>query len=161
VRSGECLAQAEALIPAEYRLVAGTGFQSLALPVEGFWQVLGKIYLLKGHNVIAPIEADRPLDEHQEKLLLDGVEHYALAMAYFLKYSERLELHEGTLKTIYGSLKRCGLARLEKAVERVKVVAELYQVDLSPLLNEIGRPARLMGFLPLKCRLFEDTGGLS
>jgi len=131
------LQQAQGLVPEEYRLVEGQGFPEVEHPVEGLWQVMGKVYLARGHNIVAPVRELDKLNEEQEATLLDGIEQYALAVAYFLRYSPHLRLHRKALSAVYESLKRRGIHRLEKARERVSAVAERYRVDLSPLLADI------------------------
>ena len=136
-KAEEYLRKAEALVPKEYRLVEGQGFPEVKKPVEGFWQVMGKVCLARGHNVCAPVRGLEALTEEQEAVLLDAVEQYALAVAYFLQYSPHLRLHREAFGAIYESLKKYGIPRLEKAREGVSAVAERYRVDLSPLLAEI------------------------
>jgi len=136
-RAEEYLEKAEALVPDEYRLVEGGGFREITEPVEGFWQIMGKVHLARGHNISRPIRGLESLTEEQEAVLLKAVEQYALATAYFLQYSPHLELHKETFEAVYDRLKRSGIERLEKAEKQVLVVADRFKVDLGPLLAEI------------------------
>ena len=133
----EHLGKAEALVPTEYRLVEGQGFRDISEPVEGFWQLMGKIHIARGHNISAPIRGLESLTDEQESMLLDAVEQYALAVAYFLKYSPHLRLHREAFRAVYERLKKYRLERLEKAEKRVLEVANRFKVDLSPLVAEI------------------------
>jgi tetratricopeptide (TPR) repeat protein len=151
-RAEEYLREAEALVPGEYRLVEGQGFREVEGPVEGFWQVMGKVCLARGRIVFAPLRGlEGPLSDEQMTALLDAVEQYALAVAYFLQYSRELRLHQGAFGAIYESLKRYGIPRLEKAREQVSSVAERYAVDLDPLLTTID------GLLGLKAPEVPET----
>jgi len=136
-RAEECLRTAETLVPTEYLLVEGQGFRDVSEPIEGFWQIMGKIHLARGHNISAPIRGLESLTDEQESVLLDAVEQYALAMAYFLKYSTHLRLHREAFRAVYERLKKYGIRRLEKAEECVLAVADRFKVDLSPLVAEI------------------------
>ena len=137
-RAEECLRKAEALVPTEYRLVEGQGFKHVSEPVESFWQIMGKIHLARGHNISHPIRGlEEYLTEEQESVLLDAVEQYALAIAYFLKYSTHVRLHREAFRAVYERLKRYRLERLERAEKRVLAIANRFKVDLSPLVADI------------------------
>lgn len=138
-RVEDYLRLAENLVPSEYLIREGLGFQEIKEPVEGFWQILGKVCMTRGDNTAAPVLGLDSLSEDQENLLLDAVWHYALAVAYFLRYSPGVKQHQGAFKAIYRALKRYGIPRLTKARQRVADVEERYRVDLSPLLEEMDK----------------------
>ncbi len=136
-KAEEYLSKAEALVPPEYRLVEGQGFKDIDEPVEGFWQMMGKICLARGDIVCAPVHGLEHLSNEQEFVLLEGVEQYALAIAYFLKYSSNLVLHKEAFDAFYGRLKKRRIERLKKARERVLAVSGRFKVNLDPLVAEI------------------------
>jgi hypothetical protein len=138
-------------VPDEYRLIEGEGFREITEPVEGFWQIMGKVHLARGHNISRPICGWVSLKEDQEAVLLEAVEQYALATAYFLRYSSHLGLHKETFEAIYDRLKRASIERLEKVEEQVLEIASRFKVDLSPLVTELDETLGLKA--PL---LFED-----
>ncbi len=129
--------QAEAVIPSEYHLTLGYGFTKIVEPIAGFWSMLGKLRLQRAKLTLRPVPDLTTLTEEEEDILLEAMEQYALAIAYFWQFSKARRLHEETISEIYRLLKVYKLERLQKVRERVTKVAAEYHVDVSILLKEI------------------------
>ena len=141
----EYLRKISRAVPEEYRLVEGIGFRKLPDPVDGYWLVLGKYYLQRGiwtynqaDQSTTPQEKDRFLDE--------AAHHFALAMAYFQKFSPDLAHVNLTSRAMYRRFRTLKLERLEHLRREVQDVARKYRVNLSRLLNTLddalGHPTR-------------------
>lgn len=71
--------------------------------IDDFWQILGKIYLLRGHIVFdSENRSGRFLGVKSKKTLSAAMENYALAMGYFGRFLESAEL-EGNRKQLSNS----------------------------------------------------------
>ena len=130
-------------VPGEYRLVEGIGFRKLSSPVDGYWLVLGKYYLQRG--IWARKEADRSQTPKEEDQLLDeSARHFALAMAYFQRFSPEQTLVHVTSRTMYQHFRTLKTLQLERLRREVQNVARQYRVSLSRLLatldDTIGSP---------------------
>jgi len=141
----EYLRKISRAVPEEYRLVEGIGFRKLPDPVDGYWLVLGKYYLQRGiwtynqaDQSTTPQEKDRFLDE--------AAHHFALAMAYFQKFSPDLAHVNLTSRAMYRRFRTLKLERLEHLRREVQDVARKYRVNLSRLLDTmddaLGHPTR-------------------
>ncbi len=140
------LNRAEDKVPALYKIVQGQGLPDVSIQerVEEYWQLMGKVELLRGH-----LEYERGISEGLGKILPPTVErmtqHYAFAAAYFERHSGHAIRLESTFKQVHSRFKRC-------KIEDIRYVQE----HLLPSLKEAYKlsPEALSQF-------FEDTLGMA
>jgi len=139
------LNRAEEVVEPRYKIEAGAGLKDVPPEecVEEFWQLMGKIELLRGH-----LAHERGLLEGQGKVPRSAVEqmtqHYAFAAAYFEQYAERAIRLENTFKQVYSRFKHCKIEDLHYVqTELLPALRSKYHLD----------PAALTEF-------FADTLGL-
>jgi len=76
--------------------------------IDDLWLRMGEQELLRGHRLF-----DRELSCEDERAsreaLLQAVQHYAAAIGYFGRYSERVVERDGLLQQIYERFTRCRL----------------------------------------------------
>jgi len=141
----EWLNHSEEVVETRYKIEAGAGLKAVPPEecVEEFWQLMGKIELLRGH-----LAHERGLLEGQGKVPRSAVEqmtqHYAFAAAYFEQYAERAIRLENTFKQVYSRFKHCKIEDLHYVqTELLPALRSKYHLD----------PAALTEF-------FADTLGL-
>lgn len=123
-------------VPQEYRLVAGEGFPEITDPVDGYWRVLGKYHLQRG--IWAYREAEQAQEPARKDSLLDEtVRHFALAIAYFQKFSPAIAQVVSTQHAMYRRFTTLELERLDRLRQKVEEVAQDYNVDLGYLLDTL------------------------
>ncbi|GAB4535001.1 MAG: hypothetical protein Kow0063_18750 [Anaerolineae bacterium] len=123
-------------VPEEYQLVKGRGFQKLSNPVDGYWLVLGKYHLQRGIWARKAAErGDTPQDK--DRHLDVSARHFALAMAYFQKFSPEQTYVYVTSRTVYQHFRDLKPQRLERLRREVRNVAREYRVNLSRLLDTL------------------------
>jgi tetratricopeptide (TPR) repeat protein len=139
------LQAAEDQIPDIYKLTPGIAPHDVPLEecIEEFWQILGKIELLRGYLVYdvgasSEGQASRPILEN-------AMEHFVRAYAYFERYSDQAAGLETTLKQLYARFKKCKYDDLRYMQdELLPRIAQSYSLDATSLT-----------------RFFRDTLGLA
>jgi len=140
------LERAEKKIPAEYRFRPRAKLATIPPNqcVEEFWQMLGKIELLRGHTAF------------EQKLSPEGkvvdpnavrkaAEHYAFAEAYFERFSPEASRLETTDRQVHSRFRKCKIVDLEQIQKEVlPQLAKEYPDLASPRLR----------------MFFEDTTGI-
>lgn len=141
-----CLNQAESKIPDEYKPQIGKGLVNVSEPVNPLWVIIGKIYLLRAQMIFNPKEHVGPLHEEQINDLLAAMEFRVLAAACFEKFSPYATsdpLMKETKVTLYNSLNRYGVPRLQLILDRIHEVEEKYKISIDSILDYIDKT---MGF---------------
>ena len=123
-------------IPDAYRLVEGQGFQDMPNPVDGYWLVLGKYHLQRGVWARQAAEQGRTPQEKDHRLE-ESAYHFALALAYFQKFSPEQTYVFVISRTMYQHFKTLGTQRLERLRDEVMRVGEQYGVDMGRLLDTL------------------------
>jgi len=155
-KAREYLDEILASIPDEYKLPCDgseesevAGFQEISEPVEEYWLALGKLHLQKaiwafrrtGREDFKPLEALIPFDECEgldtDALLQKAARHYALAFAYFTKYSPKHPRNKVTSKSFYRRISPLKRERLERIREIIEGVHNEYGVDLTDLVEVV------------------------
>lgn len=140
------LDQAESLIPNEYKPKVGKGLLDISKPINPFWAILGKIFLLRAETIFNPDDYYGPLNEQQVNHLLEAMEYRVLAAACFEKFSPYANsdpLMKETKIALYNSLKRYGVPRLQLILDRIHEVEGKYKVNIESILDYIDKT---MGF---------------
>jgi tetratricopeptide (TPR) repeat protein len=141
----EWLNRAAEAISSVYKIKEGSGVQEIPSEgcVEEFWWQMGKVEMLHGHMVY-----DRESNSDggiSRQVLAQAMRHYALAAAYFERYSEWAVEMRVTSERLYDNFRRCRRDDLQHLrAEVLPSVASAYHLDAS----------RLQGF-------FKDTLGLA
>jgi tetratricopeptide (TPR) repeat protein len=97
------------------------GFSDLPEPVEGFWLMLGKIRLLRGH--LAYVIGDLQPSLHQ----------YVLALSYLDRYSPTIPAFRRAQSEVRQRLRHLPLHSKEQAWQSVCALAEVYCVSADSL----------------------------
>jgi tetratricopeptide (TPR) repeat protein len=143
--SQQWLQEAESQIPDDYKLKPGIEPREIAVEdcVEEFWQILGKIELLRGFLAYDVGLIDEEQISHQ--VLEQAMEHFVLAYAYFERFSGQAAGLKNTLKQLYTRFKKRKYEDLRYMQdELLPQIAQAYFLD----------PTKLT-------RFFEDTLGLA
>lgn len=139
------LQKAESKIPDCYKLRPGAEPCDVPLEecVEEFWQILGKIELLRGYLAYDVGLSGEEQVSHQ--ILEQAMVHFVLAYAYFERFSVQAAGLNNTLKQLYSRFKKCRYDDLRYVQDDLLPrIAQTYSLD----------PTNLAHF-------FEDTLGLA
>jgi hypothetical protein len=140
------LRRAEESVPDQYKIKEGIGMSDVDFEecVEEFWQLMGKIELLRGY-LVYEVGLSRGDGKVSRSILEEAMRHFAFAIAYFENYSEQAAGLETTLKQLHDLFKTCEYEDLRHMRDELLPALEgTYALD----------PARVNKF-------FEDTFGLT
>jgi len=129
------LNRAEERIPLPYKITSGRGLQPIPTEecVEEFWQMMGKIELLRGHLAYDQ-EAGQAQGKVTRTTLEQAMRHYAFAAAYFERFSGQAVRLEATHKQVYNRVKRCRIEDLRYIQDEfLQSLRETYKLDPSAL----------------------------
>jgi DNA-binding phage protein len=135
------LQKAEEYVPEEYKPRPGLGFTAVVEPINAFWLVMGKIYLMQAQVIFDHEAIVGALTQEQEEAMLASLTQRLLAVACFLQYSDFAD-NPGMKQVrahIYRSLKSYGVPRLERVLAKTHEVATQYQIDLSLIVRYMER----------------------
>lgn len=124
------------LTPPEYQISPG-GFRDVPDPIEGWWLALGKIHLGYGVRAMKVAIQHGVASDEKDRLLDEATDHYALAIAYYQRYSPKAHELNTTFKSIHRRLKTVRADRLQRLRERIADFGETYKVDMSRLLEPL------------------------
>jgi len=99
-----CLDESNALVPAEYLIQEGKGMPTIPGAVSGFWEILGKNSLVRGHIFFARGVGESDPAKKRE-WYQKAVEQYVLAGAYFGRYSSEAPELGDAFRGVYERLK--------------------------------------------------------
>jgi tetratricopeptide (TPR) repeat protein len=102
------LQRAEEHIPSQYKVTEGIGLPDIPEEecVEEYWQLMGKIELLRGY-LAYEVGLNSGDGKVSRPILEKAMPHIVFATAYFEKYSERATGLETTLKQLHYRFKKC------------------------------------------------------
>lgn len=95
------------LVPDEFRLVPGQGFDSNQQPGETTWLVQGKVHLKRGLWILRQLRLNENAVDGQEAMLDHAIEHFALAVVYFQQFWPKTEMLEQAISTMTAELAAC------------------------------------------------------
>ena len=124
-------------VPKEYKLAVGQGFGKILLPVDGYWLVMGKYHLQQAIWSFAKTERAKMTSIEKDRLLIDAVRNFALATAYFQRFSPQHPYMDVTMRAMYKRFKTLNIDRLEKLRREVQSVARQYRVKLDTLVKTL------------------------
>jgi hypothetical protein len=140
----EWLNKAEQKVPPEYKLSGKRGFISLTdeVAVEEYWAMLGKIELLRG-NMTFDMEYSKLDGKITWDSLADCMCHYALATAYFVRFSDRAIGIGSTFRQMHDRVKRTAFEDQIRIPKELTRIEKQYNIKVDRLKN-----------------FFQDTTGL-
>jgi tetratricopeptide (TPR) repeat protein len=145
-RSEDWLQIAEDRVPSDYKLHEGKGISAIAEEelIEEYFLMLGKIELTRGY-----ISFDRGIRIGGSQIprddLVQSIRHFAFAVTYFERFSDRAAGLEKAYKQLYERFKKCKHDDLRYLLEQaIPDIARQYGLDPKWL-----------------SRFFEDTLGLA
>lgn len=125
----EAIRQAEARIPEQYKPQPDTGFTAVAQPVNPFWKILGKLYLLHAQLAFDAGAAEPSAVNGRTE---EGLAHAVRAVAAFQQYNDPDTPNPKMKRTkalIYAQLKERKASHLRKLLDRARQVAAQYGLD--------------------------------
>ncbi|MBU0702547.1 MAG: hypothetical protein KKC18_01610, partial [Chloroflexi bacterium] len=128
------LDKAQDNIEAQYRITV-QGLPKIDEPAQGYWVMLGKIELLRGHVAFARGREKENAGQKADSDYCQAMQHYVFATAYFEAFSPHAHELKTTLDSMYDRLRRllaCQLAHLRK---HAKDVAKDHNLDLTHFLD--------------------------
>jgi len=130
------LDRAESYVEPEYYIREDSGLPQIEEPVQGYWLMLGKTSLLRGHISLARSEMqDAKGETDTSRYQEEAIHHYVLATCYFLAYSPRAPGLDTILYSIYGHLRRLSVSRLYILREHAVRIANIYSIDATRFLE--------------------------
>lgn len=123
----EMARQAISTIPDQYKPQIGIGFQTVDQPVNPFWEILGKLYLLQAQNAFDAIQPnDSPINGKME----EGLAYVVQAVAAFTQHNTFADSPNPkmglTKAMIYNQLKGRKASHLRQLLDNMKNVARRY-----------------------------------
>jgi len=131
------LEQSLSLVPAEYVLVSGQGFQEAPEPGEAYWLILGKAHFQQGLWALQSIDQDTLPGDLRIDRVRKSIEHFALMAAYFQRYWPGTALLSTRLREVVNLIAGAGISR-DDVKALIGELAGHYAVDLTPFLDAVG-----------------------
>lgn len=133
------LQEAEEQIPDIYKLIPGAALHDIPLEecIEEFWQILGKIELLRGY-LVYDVGASNE-GQASRSILEEALEHFVRAYVYFERYWDQAPGLETTLKQLYARFKKCKYEDLRYMQdELLPQIAQSYSLNPTNLTRFFG-----------------------
>lgn len=128
------LSQAEECIEPLYRITE-EGIPVIQDPMQGYWVVLGKIELRRGHIVFAKECQKEDSDQALTPDYEPAIWHYVRATAYFEAFSPQAYELQIALDSMHTRLRRLSAHQLACLREHAEDVAGNYDLDITHFLN--------------------------
>jgi tetratricopeptide (TPR) repeat protein len=111
------LQEVEELIGSEYRIVPGEHVPGSELPSQYFWP-LGKVERLRGEMAFTQEQFEQ------------GLQHYVLAYAYFVRFSPDAVQKDDMLESLYIHLRDLPIERQQALVESVRAWTQEHDIGV-------------------------------
>ncbi|RLC90322.1 MAG: hypothetical protein DRI79_05230 [Chloroflexi bacterium] len=128
------LDEAEGSIEPQYRITE-QGLPAIEEPVQGYWVMLGKTELLRGHIAFAEGRAKEDSGQDPDPDYQKAIQHYVLATAYFEAFSPQAHELKTTLDSMYDRLRKLSVRRLARLRSYAEDVAGGYNLDVARFLD--------------------------
>jgi hypothetical protein len=123
------------LIPGNHKIQPEHGLEQLATidQIDAYYKLMGQVELLSGAIIFE--EGRQRADQPDQKVILDMIEHYVLAIAYFNTFSGESFTNRHTNSRIYARLRKCDRSflidlrdkHLASLIEKYKLPANVVQ----------------------------------
>jgi tetratricopeptide (TPR) repeat protein len=128
------LDEAEGNIEPQYRITE-QGLPPIEEPVQGYWVMLGKTELLRGHIAFAEGRTKEDAGQDPDPDYQEAIRHYVFATAYFEAFSPQAhELHT-TLDSMYDRLRKLSARWLARLRIHAEGVAGSYNLDVTRFMD--------------------------
>ncbi len=128
------LDKAEGSIEPQYRITA-RGLPRIEEPVQGYWVMLGKIELLRGHVAFATGQEKENVNQNPDPDYQEAIRHYVLATSYFEAFSPKAHELNTTLDSMYDRLRKLLAHQLAYLRKHAEGVAGDYNLDATRFLD--------------------------
>ncbi len=126
------LQSAKDCVPLTYKPKLGIGFENVDEPIDTFWLLRGKMYLLQADLDFDPgsVFVEHLTDDQVNAMLL-SMRDRLLAVACFAQYSSfsgNRRMRE-IMAALYNGLKRYGGPRLKRVIEEAHWLTQAYNIE--------------------------------
>ena len=128
------LDKAQDNVEAQYRITV-QGLPTIDEPVQGYWVMLGKVELLRGHVAFARGREKENAGQEADSDYRQAMQHYVFATAYFEAFSPHAHELKTTLDSMYDRLRRLLARQLAHLRKHAKDVAKGHNLDLTHFLK--------------------------
>ena len=130
----EWLDKAQASVEPQYQITE-RGLPMIDEPAQGYWVMLGKIELLRGHVAFASGKEKERLAQEADPDYKQAIQHYVFATAYFEAFSSYAHELTITLDSVYDRLRKLSARRLARLRKHATGVAGNYNLDITRFLG--------------------------
>ncbi len=128
------LDKAQNNIEAQYRITA-QGISTIDEPAQGYWVMLGKIELLRGHVDFARGREKENAGQEADSDYQQAIQHYVFATVYFEAFSPHAHELTITLDSVYDRMRKLSARRLARLRKHAEGVAKNYALDVTRFLS--------------------------
>ena len=130
------LNKAQDSIESGYRITA-QGLPTIVEPAQGYWVMLGKIELLRGHIACARGKEQESAGQFPDSAYQETIQHYIFATAYFGAFSPHAHELMTTMDSMYDRLRRLSVHQLARQRKQAEDIARDYNLDASRFLRHV------------------------
>lgn len=128
------LNKAQDSIESGYR-ITDQGLPTIVEPAQGYWVMLGKIELLRGHIACARGKEQESAGQSPDSAYQETIQHYIFATAYFGAFSPRAHELATTMDSMYDRLRRLSAHQLARQRKQAEGIAKKHNLDASRFLE--------------------------